>query len=345
MRYQESIEESVAFVRQVMPLMAKHSAPMNPISFAVWYEYVSGVNPRLKEAVDTAIKDKMVLDAEATELLYRRFVADLDEDSANRLALDFQRVMTDAAQSAASTGVQADSYGSSLQQFSKELSAEIEVPATLDAIERVLTETLHMQTSLVTLGKRLEDSQKEIENLRAEVVRARQDAMVDGLTGLANRRSFDLDLAKWLGNFVQGVPGPSVLIIDIDHFKKINDTYGHLFGDKVIRTVAEVLKRNVKGQDIAARYGGEEFAILLPKTPLEGARALAESIRISVAGCRIRRHDSEELVGHITISLGVASYLKGESAQNFIARADKALYASKTQGRNRVTAHGMDPMP
>ena len=344
MRYQESIEESVAFVRQVMPLMARHSAPMNPISFAVWYEYVSGVNPRLKEAIDTALKDKVVLDAAATELLYRRFVADLDADSANRLAQDFHRIMADAVQSAANTGTQADSYGSSLQQFSKELDADAEVPATLDAIDRVLTETLQMQTSMVALGKRLEDSHKEIENLRAEVVRVRQDAMVDGLTGLANRRSFDLDMDNWLGRFVPGVPGPSVLMIDIDHFKQVNDTYGHLFGDKVIRTVAEVLKRNVKGQDIAARYGGEEFAVLLPKTQLDGARALAENIRVAVAGCRIRRHDNDGFVDRITVSLGVACYLKGESAQNFIGRADKALYVSKTRGRNRVTANGVDPM-
>jgi diguanylate cyclase len=345
MRYQESVEESMAYVRQVMPLMVKHSAPMNPTSFAVWYEYVSGSNPQLAEAIDTALKNKVVLNAETTELFYRRFIADLDEESANLLALDFQRIMTDVAQSAVSTGTQADIYRSSLQQFSKELSAEVEVPATLDAIDRVLTETLQMHTSIVSLTRRLEESQKEIEKLRAEVLRARQDAMVDGLTGLANRRSLDADITTWLEKSGYGIPGPCVLLIDIDHFKKVNDTYGHLFGDKVIRTIAEVLKRNVKGQDLAARYGGEEFAVLLPETPLDGARALAEAIRIAIAGCRIRRHDTEELIDSITVSLGVACFLRGESAQGFLARADKALYASKEQGRNRVTAYGMDPMP
>jgi diguanylate cyclase len=124
---------------------------------------------------------------------------------------------------------------------------------------------------------------------------------------------------------------------DIDFFKKVNDTYGHVFGDKVIRVVAQTLKDNVKGKDLAARYGGEEFVILLQDTPANGARILAERIRTAVENGRIRRAGNDESIAKITISLGVASYRAGESASDFIERADKALYESKIQGRNRVT--------
>jgi diguanylate cyclase len=123
---------------------------------------------------------------------------------------------------------------------------------------------------------------------------------------------------------------------DIDHFKKINDNYGHLFGDKVIRAVAQVLTDNVKGRDTAARYGGEEFIVLLPNTPLEGARALAEKIRSTIEGGRIKKGGGEE-TAKVTISLGVSRYAPGESSASFIERADKALYVSKQSGRNQVS--------
>ena len=124
---------------------------------------------------------------------------------------------------------------------------------------------------------------------------------------------------------------------DIDHFKQVNDTYGHVFGDKVIQAVATILKHNVKGKDTAARYGGEEFVVLLPDTPIEGAHQLAENIRSLVASARVRKSMEDWAPAGFSVSLGVANYRVGESVADFIARADAALYASKSAGRNRVT--------
>jgi diguanylate cyclase len=103
-------------------------------------------------------------------------------------------------------------------------------------------------------------------------------------------------------------------------FQKINDSYGHLFGDKVIRSIAQILKDNVRGNDVAARYGGKEFVILLPDTPLVGARAVAEKIRNTVAGCRILRNGSNEPAASISISIGVAHYCVSESPTDFVGR-------------------------
>jgi len=129
----------------------------------------------------------------------------------------------------------------------------------------------------------------------------------------------------------------SLIMLDIDHFKKINDTHGHLFGDKVIRGIAEVLKANVKGKDAIARLGGEEFGVLLPETSLSGAQALADKIRQTVEKGRIRRQDGKGEVGGITVSLGVAELNRAEDTAAFLNRADKALYFSKENGRNRVS--------
>lgn len=191
------------------------------------------------------------------------------------------------------------------------------------------------------LKARLAESQHEIESLRAEVTRARDASLLDALTGLTNRRGFDQALADCLGSpgaveQRETVAQPCLLMCDIDHFKNVNDTYGHVFGDKVIRAVAQVLKENVKGRDTAARYGGEEFIVLLPDTPLSGARTLAEKLRCTIENGRIKKNGNEDVSARITISLGVTRYIPGESSASFIERADKALYAAKNGGRNQV---------
>jgi diguanylate cyclase len=128
-------------------------------------------------------------------------------------------------------------------------------------------------------------------------------------------------------------------MVDIDFFKKINDTYGHPFGDQVIRAVGQALSQLTQRKDVAARYGGEEFALLLPETPANGAREVADRVRSAISRGTIKRGGNEP-VGNITISAGVAQYVSGEDPLSLIARADRALYASKQGGRNRVTVDG-----
>jgi diguanylate cyclase len=128
----------------------------------------------------------------------------------------------------------------------------------------------------------------------------------------------------------------ALLLADIDHFKNFNDTYGHLTGDQVLRLVAMALKQNVKGQDIAARYGGEEFAIILPNTTLRSALTVADHVRRAVMTKELMKRSTGEHLGRITVSVGVATLHKDESAPSLIERADNALYAAKHYGRNRV---------
>lgn len=333
MKYHDSIEQSAEYLRRALPLMSKHEAALTPITYAVWYEYVSGMNPGLKARIDELTKNDARLDDPATIELFRKYVAEIDEEVARRIAANFQKVLADMAQSAAQAGDKAGQFGDVLQKFTGSASGSAP-PSDMSAL---LKHTQDMQQSVSTLKNRLDESRHEIEELRQEVARAREESLADGLTGLVNRRGFDRALAAALGDPSSQAVGPSLMIADIDHFKRVNDTYGHLFGDKVIRTVARVMKDCVKGRDTVARYGGEEFVVLLPHTPVEGARALAEQIRATVQGCRIKRSDNQEPIGNITISIGVTAYREGESANDFLARADAALYASKEQGRNRVT--------
>lgn len=128
-----------------------------------------------------------------------------------------------------------------------------------------------------------------------------------------------------------------LIVADIDHFKRFNDTHGHLVGDKILRTVASTIKDSIKGRDLVARIGGEEFAILLPNTPAEGGAILAESIRQIFDKMDLKKKNSGEPISPLTVSFGVTDYKKGESSEAFFHRADQALYRSKAKGRNRVT--------
>ncbi|MCM8857665.1 MAG: GGDEF domain-containing protein [Candidatus Thiodiazotropha sp.] len=132
----------------------------------------------------------------------------------------------------------------------------------------------------------------------------------------------------------------SLMLMDIDLFKEINDNHGHLLGDKLLQGVANLLTHHTKGKDACARFGGDEFAILLPETGVENTKNLAESLRIIIQKIVLKRPNKGAVIGGITVSVGVSAYRLGESSEDFIQRCDKALYRSKALGRNRVTIAG-----
>ena len=192
---------------------------------------------------------------------------------------------------------------------------------------------VHIVSALVSQGMTALDNAE----LFAQVTEL---ATRDGLTGLYNRRHFVGLAGRRLGDTALG-PTAAVMV-DIDHFKKINDTHGHPVGDDVIREVATRLSDTVRPEDIICRYGGEEFVLTLPHTPTEGARTVAERIREAVQKIEV---PSEQGPVRFTVSIGVSTYASGEAFDQIVERADKALYASKQSGRNRVTVAGVDPVP
>jgi diguanylate cyclase len=331
----ESVEKSAEYLRQALPLMARQTAALHPVSYAIWYEYVSGNNPSLRASIDDYTRDGATLDETTTAELFRKHVAELDEQLVKHVSDGFQKIMSEMTQSASQTSDHVSQFGEALEKWSAEQTQS--PSANESSTDALLLQARGMRESVLALKEHLDESRREILQLRKEVNRAREDAIADSLTGLKNRRGFDVALSACLAEAESAEHGPSLLIVDIDHFKRVNDSYGHLSGDRVIRTIAQILKDHVKGRDTAARYGGEEFVILLPDTPLQGACQLAERIRATVEKVRIKRTGSNQALANVTVSLGVASYRDSESAGEFVARADAALYTSKNQGRNRVS--------
>jgi diguanylate cyclase len=253
-----------------------------------------------------------------------------------------QQLLEGMSASASQAGEHTSHYGQSLQRLTEALAqADAQaMAAPPTALDEVRERTAQMQTAIERLRQRLEDSQREISTLRDEVSRVRHESLVDALTGLANRRAFDRQMASSLPlSALPGAQGDApvcLVMLDIDHFKRVNDSYGHPFGDQVLRAVGQVLRTLVPEPGLAARVGGEEFALLLPGHALTPAQQLAEKIRATVAASRIRRKGADA-GERITISLGVAQFGPADdSPAALVSRADRALYAAKQGGRDRV---------
>lgn len=161
-----------------------------------------------------------------------------------------------------------------------------------------------------------------------------RDAMVDGLTNVFNRRWLDQRLPRFVKRFHFDALPLSVLMIDVDHFKRFNDTYGHLAGDQVLVTVARALAEYIRPTDYVVRYGGEEFVVILPATDQPGAIVTADRLRVRIA--EERAPFTEQALPSVTISAGAATLREGEEAASLLQRADRALYRAKNTGRNRV---------
>lgn len=338
MRYKQTRQQSAELLRLVLAQIGQHDAAANPTTYAVWFEHLSGTNPRLSADVEKSLLAQPRLDDAAIQRLYRDHIAEIDEATAERVRERFSRVMAELSQSAARTGDSANAFGERLSQLNRSL-AQPDAPALATQLAETLASTTQMQTSVAALRQQVTSSHQEIETLRAELERTREDAVRCPLTKVLNRKGFDQRLQAMLDP--QQTPSRSscLILIDIDHFKKVNDTHGHLLGDRVLAALGEVLRASVQSlQGVSvARYGGEEFAVLLPGRSLDEATALAEVVRASTKGMTIKQRTSDKVLGTVTVSAGVAALQAGDDGAALIARADAALYRSKQQGRDRVT--------
>jgi diguanylate cyclase len=233
-------------------------------------------------------------------------------------------------------GQQSEAYSRQLDEAARALSRNMSTEAQGKLVGALIRKTADAKAAATTMNVQIETSVFEVAELRKQLGEVQNEAATDPLTSLLNRRGFDRDVAALVISRKHGLFGCSLLIGDIDHFKRVNDTYGHPFGDQVIKGVAHIIKQVVKGEDMSARLGGEEFAVLLPDTPLQGAMSVAERIRKAVGKTRITKSGDDGIENQITLSLGVAAAEEGDSLEDLLKRADRALYRAKQSGRNRV---------
>jgi len=313
-----SLEETARYVRLVLPLMTKHGVPITPNS---------GKNKELREAIDTIIEKKEPCSEETNEKLYQRFAVEKEESMLNEIREKLQQTLLTVFGELGELNEQTQAYESTALKSVGKLSESMSVQDIRSILDEVIVATKKLRRSGEVAQQRLNETTKTLQVLQQEFQQTKNELLVDFLTGVLNRKGFDESLAKFISEATDNL---CLLIIDIDHFKKFNDKYGHIVGDDVLQIVAKNIGKDVRGNDLIARVGGEEFAVILPKTPLLGAVTVAENVRASIARLKLER--KSETLETITVSIGAAQYQPGESLKDFVNRADDALYFSKNEG-------------
>jgi diguanylate cyclase len=330
-------ERTMAFAEIAFGQIKALRQPASPRHFEIWYAYATGYHPSLNQTInETLARDGTLTEADInriyeTYISPTRFSERIDDVGA-QVKGEIEQVMAMIGAAAGS----AYNYTENLANASEELGRVDDGSGIRMIVESLVQATKEVERINKALEARLSASKLEITELQEVLEAVRTESLTDPLTSLANRKYFDDAVTKTLAAAHARREPLSLMLMDIDHFKKFNDTYGHLTGDQVLRLVAISVKQNVKGQDIAARYGGEEFAIVLPNTALRQAITVADHIRRAVMNKELMKRSTGEHLGRVTMSIGVATLCPTDSPQSLIERADVCLYAAKRSGRNRV---------
>ena len=334
----QEFTRTLGYANAAFDLLKRSGIPPYPQFYELLYTYATGVNPSLNNRINAIFRSGTVPTSDLAETLYNEF---LKSDVNDRMSSVSERMharieaVHEAIDSAMTT---ANAYSGSLQSASGDLERDLTGEDMKLLATRLLAETRRMQETNRQLETKLEASREDIAALQRDLDDVRRESMLDPLTKIANRKSFDEGLDEAIREAATSGQPLSLLLVDIDHFKTFNDTYGHQTGDQVLRLVAMTLKSNIKGKDLAARYGGEEFVAILPWTDLEGGLIVAENIRKAIQAKELLKRSTNEKLGRITASFGVASFRPTDNAMSLIERAVRCLYAAKRAGRNRVVS-------
>jgi len=315
---------------------AERSIPLTPENFHVWFEYFLGSNKELKTAIDELIASGKAFSQDINERLYAEYLKGDKKDILQEVHKETRRIFQNIFQVTLSTKDLTSDYSEKMDEYSNKLHDATDLTQMQNFIEDIINDTNNMAESSRLLNQQLEKATSQIQTLSKQLEETEKEVLLDALTGLNNRKAFDVKINDLCEKFDNNEGFFSVTMLDIDYFKKFNDQYGHQVGDEVLRIVGSHLRENLKGKDFPSRYGGEEFIVLLPNTKLDKAIIVAEQLRkkISEKGLKIKK--TGQSLGNITVSVGVSEIREGDTANSVVERADSALYLAKDSGRDNV---------
>ena len=335
--YAEELDEKKAEnLRMALAYLSKNKFPPCPVNYRIAYDHVAGKSAELSTVLKDTNEQHQLTQEQLWEIYQRFFVQ--DKKALEKIREEMRSIVSSLHGEFQRSGGELTGFSSELDHFSNKLDTADSIHELSEDVQQMIQGTQSAIASQKKFDAYLANLESEVQQLRREIDQIKEESMTDVLTGIANRRAFDEELQKCMDVADKKHTPLSLLLIDVDHFKKFNDTYGHLVGDKVLKYVAGILKNCVKGQDFAARYGGEEFAVILPQTSSIGAKVIAEQIRQSISVNELQNRTKGESYGKITASIGISQYSFDGDAGNLIGRSDEALYKAKQNGRNRVVA-------
>jgi len=325
------------WARKTLEAMEANNVWPTAVNYELWMHYVAAKDSRIAAEIEQVLKSGVQFTEQVGEEIANHHLPSARLNGEIQYAGKNLSAELDTVSRAIETArdTSAD-YGQQLASASVTLE-ENDAGDVRGIVETLSAATRKVREENQALESQLADTTSELSRLREHMEQVRRDALTDALTMLFNRKAFDEALETACRDAAEQRGIVSLAVIDIDHFKMFNDTWGHQTGDQVIRYVASVIGRMAQGARVAARYGGEEFALIFPGEDRDAAFSVIERARVEISTRILKRRSTNEQLGTITISSGVAETMHGDQPATLIERADGALYASKRNGRNRTT--------
>ena len=334
--FDDSPKTVAAIAKKIIVNTAERSVPLTPENYHVWFEYFLGSNKELTAAMDALITSKKHFSQEINEGLYTEHLNRNKKEIFQEVHKEAHKIFQNIFRATLSTNDLASEYCDKMKEYSIKLNDINDLTQIQHFVEAIIKDTNNMAKSSSQLNQQLEEATSQIQTLSKQLEETEREVLLDALTGLNNRKAFDIKINDFCEKFDKNEGFFSVVMLDIDFFKKFNDQYGHQIGDEVLCIVGSHLKENLKGKDFPSRYGGEEFIVLLPNTKLDDAYIVAEQIRENISMKRLKVRKTGQTLGNITASVGVSEIREGDTASSVVERADSALFLAKDSGRNNV---------
>ena len=329
MSFEDDYQVTSKFSEHTHDFLSSHLIAPTPVNYSVIYLYISNENEMLSAAIDKKLQQGELITADFMADLFKRYVS-FTQQIENTVLAPFEETLTKTLEQITKQVSNEDKAATNLQKLDKIL-AQSKNNASMDNIVSYLFNTINStKIQHEALSQKLTITQQEINQLKDKLASSRQEALVDSLTGLLNRRGCDEKLQS-----LDHSDTHTSLAIDIDHFKKVNDTFGHFIGDKVIQRIAKTIQSHIGEEDLAVRFGGEEFVVVMTNTSITEGKNIAENIRISISKMKLKQRDTNTYLPPISVSIGIAQNDNISEWTTLFEQADNALYQAKNSGRNR----------
>ncbi len=331
------VAETYAVAKRLLPFLAKRSIPASPKNYRIFYDYLVYSNPILIKTVNELLEQDAKflnqLSCSLYEFFYSAEALDSQARAINQATQDFMAVSSAMGRNLETARSRTNHYQQVLNNSSRQMAQMTTADEFQSVLDELVNETEAALADNDQFYTQLNAANQTIAHLQAELNNQATLARIDELTKLHNRRHLNFEAPELLAQAARTGQPLSAVIFDLDHFKRINDTWGHNFGDKVLTICAAIIKRAARPADLAVRLGGEEFLLFCPDLPLAEAIEAAERVRLEIASTDLTIRGQSLL---LTISGGVAQYAAGEDLDALLDRADAALYQAKKDGRNRI---------
>lgn len=327
---EDDIEYASQLHKKAVAVLDSQKLPLTPVNYSVLYSHVSQRQKELTQTIKDYLASGKLVNNEFLRELFDKYLleqARFKDEMIKPFGNMIEKMINQVSDQVKSEEGMVAALNSVEFQLSS-VNGKIEVEKVIADLGGI---TLKAKQEHQDLFEELNSAQQEISTLKNKLAESQKEANTDPLTGLLNRRGLEQSLLT-----IETPETTSCIIADIDHFKSINDTYGHPVGDRIIRRVAKEIQLHIRGRDLAVRFGGEEFAILLIDTPIEGAERVAETLRKKIDSLQLVIKSNKTQLPPISISIGVAGFQSGNQWEELFKQADDALYLAKQGGRNQT---------